>query len=491
MRYNQRMNRGLTCAALLLVSSASGAAPARPDIDLDPRVELGAALHLLAGGSEPLPGFRDDGSPYARALLAGLSDHAGHPAVAAYARAFRRPAPGGQAFMTPLRELVLCLDDGLALRMEAEDCRGSGLAHAAADFAAETHFAGRLPALQALAAPALASLRRARDEADLVALYEDYSGVKASSQRVAPSPLLERGRNWNDIERPSAGGYWVVTAISPASVSTAGPVFDWRPVMRDVWHEHSHGIMDPAEDALAPVIEAASGLFAGKAAAECYGSWRQCVREHVAQGVSLRLVRRTRAAGAVKGAADPVLNEHLPWESLVVARLAEYEADRGRYPNLPSFTPRLLAVFTEEAARLGVKPLAPAAASRAPRDEDVERGMVLFAAGKSTEAAEAFAAAVRRSSGPAVNYLSLSVALKASGRAAEAAEALDRAVEMARADETASPEVLADALSSRATERLERGDPVRAKQDLNEALVAAPADWPRRADARARLDALR
>ena len=484
--------RGPALCALLLASSARGASTGvRPDIRLDPRVELGAALHLLASRTTPLAGFRDDGSPYARALMKGLADRAGHPAVAAYARAFRRPAPGSQAFMTPLRELVLCLDDGLALRMEAEDCRGSGLAHAAAEFAAETRFADRMPGLEALVAPALDSLRRKRDAADLVGLYEDYAGVKTSSQRVAPSPLLERGRNWNDIERPSAGGYWVVTAISPVSVSSAGPVFDWRPVMRDVWHEHSHGIMDPAEDALASQIEAASGLFTGRAEAECYGSWRQCVREHVAQGISLRLVRRTGETGAVKAAADPVLNDHLPWESLITARLSEYEADRRRYPTLPSFAPRLLAVFTEEAARLGVKPrTAPAPSSAAP-DPDVERGMALFAAGRSTEAAKAFAAAVRRSSGTAANYLSLSVALTASGRAAEAAEAIERAVTAARSDEKAAPEVLADALSARGSARAGRGDAAGAKLDFAEALVAAPADWPRRAETRALLDALR
>jgi tetratricopeptide (TPR) repeat protein len=477
---------------VLLASSARGAPTVvRPEIRLDPRVELGAALHLLASRAAPLAGFRDDGSAYARALMDGLADRGGHPAVAAYARAFRRPAPGGQAFMTPLRELVLCLDDGLALRMEKEDCRGSALAHAAAAFATETGFARRIPALEALVEPSVAALRRAREGADLVGYYERYSGLPASNQRVAPSPLLGRGRFWNDIERPSAGGYWVVTVISPVSVSSAGPVFDWRPVMRDVWHEHSHGIMDPAEDALAPAIDAASGLFAGKAAAECYGSWRQCVREHLAQGISYRLVVKSEATGAVKAGADPVLNPHLPWEALIAARLAEYEGDRNRYPTLTSFTPRLISVFTEEAARLGVKPRPAAVASAPAPDPDVERGMALFAAGRSTEAAESFEAAVRRSSGSAVDYLSLFVALQASGRPAEAESALERAVGLARADAQASPDVLADALSSRASVRAQRGDAAGAKKDLNEALAAAPEDWPRRDDARARLNALR
>jgi tetratricopeptide (TPR) repeat protein len=471
--------------AVCLVAAPAWSASAveRPEIRLDPRVELGAALHLLAARTEELPGFRDDGSPYARALMKGLSDRAGHPAVAAYARAYRRPSPGGQAFMTPLRELVLCLDDGLALRAENRECLGAGLAHAAADFAAATRFSRRLPALETLMAPALESLRRARGENDLVGLYEEYTGQKTSTQRVAPSPLLEIGRTWNDIERPDAGGYWVVTAISPVSVSSAGPVFDWRPVMRDVWHEHSHGLMDPGEDALAPTIAAASGLFEGKAAGDCYGSWRQCVREHVAQGISLRLVMRGRESGAFKDAADPVLNDRLPWEPLVVARLSEFEADRSRYPTLTSFLPRLLSVFTEEAARRGVKPLPTPAAALAPLDPDVEKGMALFAAGRSTEAAEAFAAAVQRSSGSAVNYLSLAVALKASGRSARAAAALDRAVDLARADEGASPEVLADALSSRASARAESGDLSGAKRDLEEALIVAPSGWARRADA--------
>jgi hypothetical protein len=467
------------------------APPIRPEILLDPRVELASALHILASSGADIPGFRDDGGPYARALMKGLRGK-DYPAAAAYALAARRPAPGGQAFMTPLRELVLCLDDSLALRTEPAECRDSGLAHAAADFARETGFAARIPALSKMIRPALEVLKRGRDSADLTGFYEDYAGVKVRSQRVAPSPLLEKGRAWNGIERPSSGTYWVVTAISPVSVSTAGPVFDWRPVMRDVWHEHSHGILDPAEDALLPVVEASAGLFTGKAAAECYGSWRQCVREHLAQGVSLRLIGWTRETGRLERAADATVNPHLPWEPLIVERLKEYEADRGRYPTLTSFVPRLVAVFTEEAERRGLKPAA-AAASPAARaaDPDVERGMALFAAGKAGEAADAFEAAVLRSSGPATNYLSLYVALKAAGRGAEAAKALDAAVESARSDPKLAPDVLSDALSSRASLRAEKGDAAGARKDLEEALAFAPENWPRRADAGRRLDALR
>src|SRR6185312_13415728 len=189
----------------------------RPEILLDSRVELAAALHILASSKEALPGFRDDGGPYARVLLEGLRDKTDHPAVGAYARMARRPAPGAQHFMTPLRVLVLCLDDELRMRAGPAECGSSSLAHAAASFARETGFVRRLPELVRLTAPAVDALKRQRDTADLTSLYEEYSGVKVKTQRVAPSPLLETGMAWNGIERPSTGTYWIVTVISPVS----------------------------------------------------------------------------------------------------------------------------------------------------------------------------------------------------------------------------------------------------------------------------------
>lgn len=479
------MNRLLAACLPVLAFAIAARAEVRPDVRLDPRVELSAALHVLSS-SASAAGFRDDGSPYAKALLDGLRARPAHPVTAAYARAARRS--GAHTFMAPLRELVLCLDDSLALLSEPEECRRSGLAHAAADFARETGFGERLAAAARTVQPALESLRAERDAADLVGLFEKYSSAKASSHRVAPSPLLASGQVWNGMERPSPGSYWVVTAISPVSVSTSGPVFDWQPVMRDVWHEHSHGLMDPAMDALEADLGASAGLFTLAEASQCYGSWKQCVREHVAQGTSARILEWARGGGKLQTTLEPVLNPKLPWESLIVARLAEYEADRRRYPTLASFAPRLMAVFREEAARRGLKPLAQTAALQPETDPDVQRGLDLFAAGKPAAAAAAFETAIQRSSGPASTYMSLFVALDAAGRSA--GPALDKAIELARADAAAPAELLADALSSRASLR-ERADKAGAREDLEEALVTAPLDWPRRAEAKRRLASLK
>jgi len=484
----------LAAAALALlagVGARAEAAPAsRPEVRLDARVELCAALHLLAAraGRTAEPGFRDDGGAYARELLAATVELSTHPAVAAYVRALRRPtAAAGFRFMTALHEARRCLDDGLRLRADREDCRGSSFAHAAEDFAARARFRELLPRLEAAERAPLDALERSRSREDLVSLYERYARLSAGAQRVAPSPLLESGRVWNDLDREADGRYQILTAISPSSATRA---FDWTPLLRDVGHEHSHALLDAAVDA----ADGAAGPAPSGEGADCYGSWSQCLREHVAQGVSLRLVQRAAETGDPAPAPEPAANARLPWHAEAAAALRDYEADPRRYPTLRDFVPVLVSRLRAlAAARPGAAAArAPAARERenAPARRAMERGVELFSAGRSTEAAEAFSAAAAAGGGASAE-MSLAAARRAQGRPDEAAAALDRAVADARSDDSLGPTALPDALSSRADLRALRGDAAGAAADLEEALETAALDWPRRAETERALAALR
>lgn len=466
-------------ALLALPSRGAG----RPEVLLDPRVELAAALHLLAAPGKSAKGFRSGGA-YADALTRGLAEVSEHPAVAMYARSLSRPSVGGQAFMTPLREIVGCLDDALLLDARDEECRRSGLAHAAADFAARARFPERLPALRRLVAPALASLAKERDAADLPGLFEEYTGAKTGPHRVAASPTLATGQVWNGMFRRGSS-YRVVTVIAPVSARGAALRFDWRPVMRDVWHEHGHALLDPVVEAGSVAVRASEGLFASTKGG-CYDEWTQCVREHLAQGLSLRVLAWARAGKRVRRPADEALNARLPWQAELAAVLGEYETRRAEWPRLELFAPRLLDFFRARAAREGLRPPAFRRALPVEEDADARRGVDLFAAGRAADAAAAFEASVRRGGG-AASLLSLGVALEAAGRGADAGKVLDRAVEAARRDARLPPEVLADALSTRAQARVRAGDSAGARRDLEEALVCAPMEWPRRDDAARRL----
>lgn len=471
----------------LAMCGAATAAPrkaARPEVGLDARVELAAGLHLLAAAQgERATGFRDDGSAYARTLREGVFPWKDHPAVDAYRREIRRTELNGFGFMTALHELHRCLDDRLALRSDPDDCRRSAFAHAAADFAAKSRFLDLMARLRETARPELDPLLAARDRRDLAKSYEHYAGLPAVEQRVAPSPLLEPRLAWNDLDRSRGDGGQILTVVSPRA-STATSRFDWASVLRDVGHEESHALLDSASDA----ADAAGGGPPPGAPVSCYGSWTQCVREHVAQGVSLRMVQIARER-RLPFAPDAALNDRLPWQADAVLLLKDYEAHRGRYKTLRDFVPRIVALLRAKAAALprarGAAP-APTKSEKAAAGREIERGMTLFAAGRTAEAVDAFEAAAR-DGGAAEALLNLSAARRAQGRTADGAAALDRAIAAAREDATTAPELLPDALSSRADLRASAGDQSGAASDLREALAAAPEDWPRRAETSRRL----
>jgi len=481
------MRRWLFLLALAVPARARASDVARPEIALDARVELCADLHLLAAraGGVAAPGFRDDGGAYARELLAATVAFSTHPAVAAYARALRRPAPEGFRFMTPLHEIRRCLSDDLRLRADRADCRSSALAFAAEDFARRARFRDVMVRLRALARADLETLEAGRGTRDLVAGYESYTRLKAGGERVAPSPLLESGRAWNDLDRGDDGSYVILTVISPSSATGR---FDWLQIQRDVGHEHSHALFDAAVDA----ADAAAGRPPTGEGTDCYDSWKQCLREHVAQGVSLRLVQRARAAGLPS--PDPAPNARVTWHARAADILREYEADPARYPTLLDFVPtyvarlRQVAFAAPPAEKPAISTSNVSAESAESPESRMRRGVAQFQSGRLQEAAETFSSAFQYGGG-AEALMSLAVVERALGKPKEARVHLDEAVDLARKD-GADPQ-LSDALSSRADLRAAQNDAAGAAADIVEALAAAPLDWPRRAESEKRLRELR
>lgn len=470
--------------ALLFTFASTGWASPRPVVEADERVELAAALHLLATRAGALPGFLDDGSDYARALLSIATPAARHPAVDAYRRMLLRPASGGAGYMSALRELTLCLDHELLVR-RGHACSSSPLAGPAASFAAATDFAARWrERARPLFAADVDALAASRDRADLVALFENYTGIPISgSQSVVPSPLLAPGFFWNGLMRAEgATGYAIVTVLSPSRRAASEERFDWTPVMRDVWHENAHALLDPWLDSQPSTGTLSHPGLSGRTLADCYGSWPQCVREHAAQGLSAAILSWARRGGRLPFYADEHLKESLPLLPQVLTRLREYEADRRRYPTIREFYPRLLEVL--EGPRL--VPAVPSGKADG-RNVAYERALAAYAAGRAVEAAEELRAITRVDERQALAWLSLAVVEGSLGRAAQARRAAGRAVLLGRTDGLLSPEFLSDALSTQAELRLAAGDVEGARQDWREALDSAPSDWPRAAAVRSRL----
>lgn len=447
--------------ALLLALALSAPASAALEVRLDPRVELAAALELLGEAKGPAA-FRREGD-YGAALLGGVKRCAGHPAVGEYGRlrAGARPDWPAQALV----ELTRCLDDGLAVR-GSEDCRRSALAASAADFASACGFARALAAARPHAEPALKALAGRAAEGDPLPLFQEYTGLRPGAGRVAPAPLLAPGKYWNGLLR-EGDSFTVVTVISPAAEKELR--FRWRPVALELWHENGHGLLDPLLPPSAPPP--------GLKPAACYESWPQCAREHMAQGLALRMAQWSAAHGKLKSPPSRHLNPRLPLHEKVAAALAEYEKDRARFKTLAGFYPRWFE-------SLGARPGSAPEARRPPAESspDPELAAAVTLAGKDPAAGRAaLESLLKKRPDDGAALLSLAVLRRADDKSA-ARELVDRAVK-AGGEGWLRP----DALSTRASWKAEDGDKDGARKDLEEALSSAPLDWPRRAETQAAL----
>lgn len=450
----------LAAAALLWGIPAAASSPD----GLDGRVELLAALEWL--GDPAPPRAFTAASPYAKSLKSLTAGCRSHPAVAFFDRL--RRTPGREDW--PAMGLVLlseCLDEGLSVRAD-EACRRSAPAAAAADFARACYAPVRSKAESALGPErkALAAWRLADPVPAARKAFAEYVGSAAGPTRAAASPLLAPGRAWNGLRRHEEA-FSVLLVRGPR---TDGG-FETEGLAAEVWHENAHGVLDPL---LSPELAAGTPPKDIDLRA-CYGSWAQCVREHMAQGLALRLSRR---AG---GPAEPPEEKRrrLPRLKAAADALERYEKDRARWPTLAQFYPEWVKVLGGTPGEAGAA--APAAPAR-----DAELDAALALASKDPGAGErALEALAARASPGGAALLSLAVLKRGKDKKA-AAELAGRAVEAARRGDGGAW-LLPDALSTRATWREEDGDARGAAADRTEALAAAPLDWPRRGETAARL----
>jgi hypothetical protein len=79
---------------------------------------------------------------------------------------------------------------------------------------------------------------------------------------------------------------------------------------------------------------------------QAYGNWETALNEHVIRAVIARLIGRSDPATAERVLANDE-QKGFAYVRALYQRLAEYEADREKYPTLESFLPRLLEALGE------------------------------------------------------------------------------------------------------------------------------------------------
>lgn len=488
-----------------------------PEVSVDPRMELLAVVHVLADPEGELDGFSLDGSSYAAQVQDVFSPYRRHPAVGAYLRARRRglAAVDAQRLMLslgPPPELELI---GIASSHEAS------LAKALRSFARESRFMdfyeAHLPLYQTWVDEVLAQM----PGRSYPAMLQKYSGMKISSRYQFFLVSLRRGPigNMNHVAcLPDGAGYRIFSTAGPSAPGGESPRFVLSERRWDFWHELGHSLLDELLQRHPQSLAATQALFE-PIGASCYGSWAQCAREHVAQGLAFRVMAWADEKGETKeGTWSAALKPELPYLEAVIERLKEYERSRNRYPTLEAFYPRLLDVFKELARSKNLRasprppdpiPAANSACSRRERPSSravdpllppepepgrpltaaqlKQRGVFRFSRGAIEDSRADFAAAAALDPADAEAFLNLSVALHRQEKLEESLMNADEAVRLLIAQSLEPEALAAEAFSNRASLQEEMKRRAAARRDWEAALRVAPDDWPRRAETEAKL----
>ncbi len=187
--------------------------------------------------------------------------------------------------------------------------------------------------------------------------FESFFGPRKGSRFVLAVGLLNGGGNYGASCRDANGeelycilGVWFADAQGM-------PYFD-RMYLPVIIHEFTHTYANPVVDAHLPALRSAGEILypyvARQMEAQAYGAWETMMRESLVRACVLRYqLKYERGWGALQ-MLDERLRSFL-WIDGLFQRLAEYEADRAKYPTLDTFMPRVVDFFDEYAAKFAAE----------------------------------------------------------------------------------------------------------------------------------------
>jgi hypothetical protein len=132
------------------------------------------------------------------------------------------------------------------------------------------------------------------------------------------------------------------------------PEFD-RDMLSTVVHEFCHSnanvIVDRHPDELAAAGAKLYQPVANQMRSQAYGNPQTLLRESLVRACTVRYHQQNDGQAAAQRAVQSEKSRGFLWTGELSDLLAEYEAQRERYPTLESFAPRLVAFFNEYAAK--------------------------------------------------------------------------------------------------------------------------------------------
>lgn len=334
---------------------------------VDPRVELMSIIARLAGYEEYRE--RRSESAYSRDVDAHFQPFADHPAIAAARELRRKRSVGYDAVISmavhisdavEVKEAVPFDRPGIPLDGRWRPKEARDFLDKARAFVREADFKSFFDAHQELYAAAAANLTRAVGDVDLQSWFDAYFGTRAPGEFRLVVGMLTGGGSYGCRFRRPDGSLEMYSVIGAWQFNRKG-VPSWPPATAmTVVHECGHSYCNPLADRhMAKLREAGDKLLKSRTdqmTRQAYGTGETVIYETLVRTVCARYAYATKGEMAGRLAAQHEANRGFVWVGELSDLLAEYEANRERYPTLEAFMPRVVAFVNGYADRAEIQP---------------------------------------------------------------------------------------------------------------------------------------
>lgn len=341
----------MIAAILLALSAVPAAAAGYPLVRSDARVELLAAVRLLAGDAAAGSGFFRRAGAYENALASRLGPLGRHPVV----ERWQELEKAGLGYV-PAYQWVLTLGEppGLEARAGAPEAltRAAGgetgveeFRLLLSDFAAAAEFMKRYAETEPLRAPLLDEVRRQAAVLRVREELERWAGLPAPEYELIVSPFAEPGVAVTSVSRAKGGA--TLTSLTGPEERGGKVMLRLSTLRGTLWAEALREMLRPAAAESAPALKRSRALFA-PVAGRCAQDWDECALRQISFAAAGRLLARAGEGEAAAETPVKYARVGMPHLSLLMKELEAYE--RGR-PGLAAYFPALAEALARAAAK--------------------------------------------------------------------------------------------------------------------------------------------
>lgn len=346
----------------LLLGQEADAAKNRIATRVDPRVELMSIIFRLAGNPEyNQPNSKSAYSDEVDAHFGKFRDHA----VVQTARNLRRTR--GVSY-DAVMSMAVHISDTVTLeeripfdkkpqrldqRWQADQARD--FLEKARDFVRESKFNQFVADHRELYTAAAARLEKRISQRDYIGWFDAFFGARAAAKFVAIPGLLNGGGSYGVGIRFPDGAEEITPVLGMHQFDDDGvPIVDENIsglVVHEFCHTYTNPLIDKHADALKKAGVRLYSHYAAVMKKQAYGNWKTMLYESLDRACTVRYHIATDGPEAGRKSALYHEARRFKWTGELSKVLAEYEANRDRYPTLDDFMPKVIAFFDQYAQK--------------------------------------------------------------------------------------------------------------------------------------------